>query len=641
MRRLRLVAVVIALLLVAGSVSYSCGRTYTFVDEANAPVDPIFVAYYHSGSRPNPVHPVSYRATTLRVIRSDAPGQLVIPGKLHVHLPFPIETHPSVDVELVYAPRLHNAWRRLHVDAFPMPMLFGLDQNRRKATVVDASTKPDAWHGTLGMLSSVISRLVAPTVDRQLVSTDSTTVALTRELIGHFRSELAAFLTTFGDDTPPEAGDAGLGALVGTRGAEALGGIGRRRSRARADVGRAAQATLRRRAAVLHHPGSGSAVGYLPMRAIAASLAIATLMFGFAPAVESQSGRRLNPMIALHEKGLPVFGITHPAIVAGGRGRGAALAPRRGYRAPGDAAAAALADGRGPRNHGLQVQRLRLQQLLDGECRSLHGLHGGACSPPAARCRRTRSFRRSRSSTPIRDAAAARIVEQLNAGHAGIILQEVESADEVRTALAAMRFKSKGGTRPDEGIGLAAAYWGLSEAQYREKADPWPLNKNGELVLWAIVESKKGIANVREIAAVPGLTVLTVGAGTLGGVFSSTGADGQRVRDQAGFDAGVASVLSACKEFKVACSYPANNPGGDREADGARLQRVHDAGTQRGRLRRHRRRPPAVEAAGTDDELSVTAVALVGNPALVGRVKQSRRTGLSSCRCRRGSERLR
>jgi 2-keto-3-deoxy-L-rhamnonate aldolase RhmA len=123
-----------------------------------------------------------------------------------------------------------------------------------------------------------------------------------------------------------------------------------------------------------------------------------------------------------------------------------------------------------------------------------------------------------------------------------------------------MRFKSKGGTRPDDGTGLAAAYWGLTEAQYREKADPWPLNKNGELVLWAIIESKKGVANVREIAAVPGVTVLTVGAGTLGGVFSSTGSDGQRVRDQAGFDAAVASVLAACKEYKLPCSYPANNP---------------------------------------------------------------------------------
>jgi 2-keto-3-deoxy-L-rhamnonate aldolase RhmA len=140
------------------------------------------------------------------------------------------------------------------------------------------------------------------------------------------------------------------------------------------------------------------------------------------------------------------------------------------------------------------------------------------------------------------------------------MLQEVESADEVRTALTAMRFAAKGGTRPDQGVGFAAAYWKLSEAEYRQKAEPWPLNPKGELVLWAIVESKKGIANIREIAQVPGLTVIVVGAGTLGGVFSSTGADGQRVRDQAAFDAGVSAILSACREFKVPCSHPANNP---------------------------------------------------------------------------------
>ena len=32
------------------------------------------------------------------------------------------------------------------------------------------------------------------------------------------------------------------------------------------------------------------------------------------------------------------------------------------------------------------------------------------------------------------------------------------------------------------------------------------------------------------------------------------------MRDQAGFDAGVAAILAACKEFKKSCGYPANNP---------------------------------------------------------------------------------
>ena len=86
---------------------------------------------------------------------------------------------------------------------------------------------------------------------------------------------------------------------------------------------------------------------------------------------------------------------------------------------------------------------------------------------------------------------------------------------------------------------------------------------------------------MREIAAVPGLTVLTVGAGTLGGVFSSTGADGQRVRDQAGFDAGVASRARGVQGVQGRVQLPGQQSGGDRDADGAGLQRLHDAGATR------------------------------------------------------------
>jgi 4-hydroxy-2-oxoheptanedioate aldolase len=277
-------------------------------------------------------------------------------------------------------------------------------------------------------------------------------------------------------------------------------------------------------------------------RALALMVGLPVLVLSFTG--QAQVGR-INPMIALHEKGLPVFGITHPAIVAG-RGAPAGAPLPSLDEAARETVAYKYSDFAYDNYSSANAARFQgymLALLAAGGSMKDHAFI---------------------SKVPIIHtdpaAATARIVEQLNAGHAGVMMQQVESADEVRTALAAMRFRSKGGTRPDEGIALAAKYWGLSETQYREKADPWPLNKNGELVLWAIVESKKGIANVREIAAVPGLTVITVGAGTLGGVFSSTGSDGQRVRDQAGFDAGVASILAACKEFKVACSYPANNP---------------------------------------------------------------------------------
>jgi len=148
------------------------------------------------------------------------------------------------------------------------------------------------------------------------------------------------------------------------------------------------------------------------------------------------------------------------------------------------------------------------------------------------------------------------ISRQLNLGVSTIVFVGVESADEVKQGLAAMRFKSKGGTRPDA-VGNAPAYWGLSEKDYRDKADLWPLNPDGELTNWTIVESKAGLEKVREIAAVKGISVLFPGAGTLRGVFSTTEADGTRKFDSEGWEAAIQKVLSACKEFNVQCGYPA------------------------------------------------------------------------------------
>jgi 2-keto-3-deoxy-L-rhamnonate aldolase RhmA len=155
-------------------------------------------------------------------------------------------------------------------------------------------------------------------------------------------------------------------------------------------------------------------------------------------------------------------------------------------------------------------------------------------------------------------AAAANIGRQLNQGVSGVMLVSVETAEEARHGIAAMRFKSKGGTRPDGDVGMAPAVWGLSEAEYRAKADLWPLNPDGELINWTIVESKKGLENLRAIAAVPGIGVLWPGAGTLRRVFTTTSPTGERVFDQAGWEAAIQQVLSTCKERKIACGFPAS-----------------------------------------------------------------------------------
>ena len=134
---------------------------------------------------------------------------------------------------------------------------------------------------------------------------------------------------------------------------------------------------------------------------------------------------------------------------------------------------------------------------------------------------------------------------------------EVETAEEARMGLAAMRYASEGGTRPDR-VGSAPAYWGIDEAEYRERADLWPLDPDGDLVSWVIVESHEGLANVREIAAVPGISVLWPGAGTLRGLFSTVNAEGQRELDEEAWEGAIQQVLSACKEFDVPCGFPSN-----------------------------------------------------------------------------------
>lgn len=148
------------------------------------------------------------------------------------------------------------------------------------------------------------------------------------------------------------------------------------------------------------------------------------------------------------------------------------------------------------------------------------------------------------------------IGQQLNLGVSGVMFVSVESADEVRHGLAAMRFKSRGGTRGED-VGTAPALWGLSEAAYKAKADLWPLNPDGELINWTIVESQAGLAKVREIAAVKGIGVLWPGAGTLRQLYTTTDASGKRTLDEAAWEAAIQQVLSACKEFNVPCGYPA------------------------------------------------------------------------------------
>ena len=296
--------------------------------------------------------------------------------------------------------------------------------------------------------------------------------------------------------------------------------------------------------------------------ALVSTLAAGSMVMGQAP-------KRLNPMIDLLSQKKPVFGLYAPAnrrVGGGGPGGGMPAGATRPATPPADAppprtAAQLAADA---------LANKTTDFIFDGT------MEGGMARalPAFTEFVKGMSARGTFAKSPMKQlthplvvkmheiapdpkAAAVSIGQQLNLGVSGIMFVSVESAAEAKAGIDAMRFTSKGGTRSDD-VGQAPALWGMSEKEYKEKADLWPLNPNGELVNWTIIESQEGLNQVREIAAVKGIGVLWPGAGTLRGLFSTTDASGARKLDEAAWEASIQKVLAACKEFNVPCGYPAN-----------------------------------------------------------------------------------
>ena len=280
----------------------------------------------------------------------------------------------------------------------------------------------------------------------------------------------------------------------------------------------------------------------------------AIVLFGGVAAI--QGPRRLNPVVELLAQRKPVFGVYAPRNPRAGRGA-AAEATQQSMKTPAQLAQDALEYKSADYIFDGSMEDA-FDAALPAFAEFMKGLAAGGNvdRSPSPRLHHP-VIVKTHQIAPDVALASQRIARQLDLGVSGIVFVGVESADEVKAGLAAMRFKSNGGTRPDA-VGSAPSVWGMTEQEYRAKADLWPLNPNGELTNWTIVESKEGLKHVREIAAVKGISVLFPGAGTLRGVFSTMDSTGKRVFDAAGWEAAIQQVLAACKEFNVPCGYPAN-----------------------------------------------------------------------------------
>ena len=142
------------------------------------------------------------------------------------------------------------------------------------------------------------------------------------------------------------------------------------------------------------------------------------------------------------------------------------------------------------------------------------------------------------------------VSQVLAAGVHGILLCHAESADAVKAFVDATRYTFRGGTRGSGGQGTASKIWGLSSADYVQKADPWPLNPDGELILGLKIENTRALANANAVAAVPGISFAEWGPGDMG--MSLGHADAHDPPYPPDMVDARNKVLAACKANKLA-----------------------------------------------------------------------------------------
>ena len=287
-------------------------------------------------------------------------------------------------------------------------------------------------------------------------------------------------------------------------------------------------------------------------KSIARAAVLLSIAISSSVALADASTQRLNPLIGLIEQGKPVMGLYAPSNRAP---YGAKAAEPAAQKTPEQLAKETVAyklsdfvfDGSMEHDYDKALPVFTAYaQALGAEKQLSKTPHPHIAYPMIVKMHEI---------APDPALAARHIGQQLDLGVSGIMFVDVQNAEEVKQGIAAMRYPAQGGTRANS-VGSAPKYWGVSEQEYRRKADLWPLNPQGELINWVVIESKQGLKQVREIAAVKGIGVLWPGAGTLRRVFSSPGADGKPVVDEAAWEGAIQQVLSACKEFKVTCGIP-------------------------------------------------------------------------------------
>jgi 4-hydroxy-2-oxoheptanedioate aldolase len=147
----------------------------------------------------------------------------------------------------------------------------------------------------------------------------------------------------------------------------------------------------------------------------------------------------------------------------------------------------------------------------------------------------------------------------LATGVHGVLLTHADDPGAVRAFVQAVRFpihKQRVGAGLDEGrrgvhgVPTASKIWGISEQEYWDKADVWPLNPNGELLLGLKLEDKYALENAEFNLQVPGIAFAEWGPGDMALSLGIRASGGAAVKDPAMVKAR-ARIFAACKASHV------------------------------------------------------------------------------------------
>ena len=162
------------------------------------------------------------------------------------------------------------------------------------------------------------------------------------------------------------------------------------------------------------------------------------------------------------------------------------------------------------------------------------------------------------SDESVMRANAWMLKQVLATGIHGVMLCHAQSAGAVKAFVEAARLPTSRlgvgeglaeGKRGVHGVPTAAKIWGVSQKEYMEKADTWPLNPNGELILGLKIEDKYALQHVDESLSVPGIAFAEWGPGDMGLSLGVPEGVGQDPMPKAMQEAR-AKVLAACKRHK-------------------------------------------------------------------------------------------